>query len=114
MIERDPAAVTRRLDELIINILPPLRAKKWLNEPALGEATQLLTYAATWWPGDMVSRNFANAMFTLFTSMLAEAQYATDQEVIVDAAWRYMEAVRRFLEPRTGPSNADIVGNASR
>ncbi len=89
-----------RLDELTTALLVPLRTEKRLEVQALDELCSLVAeQRSAGLFADTISVRLAGKYWSIFCSMLAEADHAKNPEPILDAAWRYQEELRRAFGP---------------
>ncbi len=84
---------------LMLDILVPLRTEKKLNRPAIESLCSLIqAFGEATVNHDLIPKFFMVCFFDVFTSMLAEAEHASDPEPILDAAWEIEERLSSVFE----------------
>jgi hypothetical protein len=92
--------VEDRLDRLTTSVLIPLRTEKRVVTEDIDELCRLVATARDegLFRGSIEVR-LAGKFWSIFCSMLAEADHARDPDPILNAAWRYQEELRRSFGP---------------
>ena len=90
-----------RLGDAATRLLPYLRTSKLVDSEAM---TDLLETAdlirAKIGEDEVVPRRLTGALWSIFTSMLTEAEHARSPEEILNAAWNYEDRLGKIFGPR--------------
>jgi len=89
------------LDEIILDLLGPLRMSKKLDRHVLQRVTDLIDEIGEHLAGEpLVPKKHVGTLWFIFTMMLAEAQHArTNREEIELAAWDVAERLQKIFGP---------------
>jgi hypothetical protein len=91
----------KRLDDLTMALLLPLRTSKVVDQAAMNGVRQLLTDLGAAIAGEhMVPKNLVGKLYFVFSQMLAEAGHAKSPGPILAAAWDIEERLTRIFGPR--------------
>lgn len=93
-----------QLDRLIIRILPPMRATKYVDIEAFAQLNELVAALASQLAGaDAVPRRFAGKLWLVFTHALTEADHTRSPEEILHYAWAYQDRLENLFLPSSSP-----------
>jgi hypothetical protein len=97
---RDLTAVTTRFNDIVLEVLAPIRMSKTVDRAAMGELHIVLDELAhALRDEDDVPKKLTGELWYVFTSMLAEAGHAADPELITSAAWEVQEKLELIFGP---------------
>ena len=89
-----------RLDLVTTALLPSLRSTKTVDASALAELLDVTDgLAGLLGEADSVPRRLTGKLWFVFAAMLTEAEFASDPEPILTAAWGYQDRLRRVFGP---------------
>lgn len=90
----------RRLDDVTISLLGPLRTSKSIEPSAASELMRIGRSLAEVGPrADLIPRSLVGKSLYVLTAMLAEADHAQSPAPILDIAWAWAECLRRAYGP---------------
>ncbi len=93
-------AAKMRFDNVVINVLGPLRSRKEIDMEAMGELKDILNELRLILGNEEhVPRALVGELWFLFTSMLSEADHAKEPDAILNEAWDIAERLRRIFGP---------------
>jgi hypothetical protein len=97
MMSQRLAEIEAEIDGLVLDLLGPLRMSKEVNENAFTRLYVLLDELKTTIQSEeWISRGLAGLLFTIFTSILAEADHCRNPEPLLMEAWKVAGYMRKI------------------
>ena len=93
--------LNQKLDRIITELLPPIRAEKRVPTDAFNDLLELLDqFEKHLAKEEVVPKVLVGTLWFIFTSVLAEADHAKEPGPILNAAWTLQEKLRVIFGPR--------------
>ena len=89
-----------QLDVLTTQILPPMRATKYVDRNAFAQLARLVSDLISEF-GDSpdIPRRLTGKLWFIFTQALAEADHCQSPEEILQCAWSYQDKLEKLFGP---------------
>lgn len=100
-----------QLDNLTIQILPAMRATKYVDRDAFDQLNELVAELARELAGaELVPRRLTGKLWLVFTEALTQAEHTRAPEEILEHAWSYQDKLEELFLARfsSSPPNPGI------
>jgi hypothetical protein len=90
----------KRFDDVYLNVLGPIRLRKQVDREAMDELKAILdAIASKLSDEEYVPRKWVGDLWSIVTSMLAEAGHAKDPAPIINEAWAIIGKLEQIFGP---------------